>query len=58
VPAVQKGLCATVLTQVSDVEDEVNGLVTYDRQVCKVSEKTMSEIARCLQQAFADSMEI
>jgi len=25
-----------VYTQVSDVEDEVNGLLTYDREICKV----------------------
>ena len=30
------GLCASIYTQVSDVEDEVNGLVTYDREVIKV----------------------
>ena len=35
-PAVPKGLAATVYTQVTDVEDEVNGLMTYDRRVVKV----------------------
>ena len=33
VPAVETGLCAAIYTQVSDVEDEVNGLITYDRRV-------------------------
>lgn len=33
---IQKGLSAAVYTQLSDVEDEVNGLVTYDRKICKV----------------------
>lgn len=33
-----RGLGATVYTQFSDVEDEVNGLVTYDRCVVKVPE--------------------
>ena len=46
------GLCAAVLTQVSDVEDETNGLVTYDRQVCKVETKRMQAMARKLQEAF------
>lgn len=32
----KKGLAAAVYTQISDVEDEVNGLFTYDRKVCKV----------------------
>ncbi len=32
----EKGLSAAVYTQLSDVEDEVNGLITYDRKICKV----------------------
>ena len=32
----KQALSAAVYTQVSDVEDEVNGLLTYDRKVCKV----------------------
>ena len=47
-PAVKSGLCAAVLTQLSDVEDETNGLVTYDRQIVKVSEETMQGIAKRL----------
>jgi beta-galactosidase/beta-glucuronidase len=31
------GLSAVVYTQLTDVEDEVNGLLTYDRKVCKVN---------------------
>ena len=44
-PAVKKGLCAAVYTQVSDVEDETNGILSYDRKVCKLEEKTMRAIA-------------
>lgn len=33
----RKGLSAVVYTQLSDVEDEVNGLMTYDRRLCKVT---------------------
>ena len=51
-PAVKNGLCATVLTQVSDVEDETNGLITYDRKVLKVDESKMQEINKALQQEF------
>lgn len=32
----EQGLSAAVYTQLSDVEDEVNGLLTYDRKICKV----------------------
>ena len=34
-PLIEKGLCGAVYTQLSDVEEEVNGLLTYDRKVCK-----------------------
>lgn len=33
-----EGLCADVYTQLSDVEDEVNGILTYDRRVNKLSD--------------------
>ena len=35
-PLIKKGLCGAVYTQVSDVEEEINGLVTYDRKVQKI----------------------
>ena len=34
---ISKGICALVYTQVSDVEDETNGILTYDRQVLKLN---------------------
>jgi len=37
-PAIAAGLSATVYTQLSDVEDELNGLLTYDREVLKLPE--------------------
>ncbi len=45
VPAVKKGLCAAVYTQVSDIEDETNGLLSYDRKVCKLDAGLMQRIA-------------
>ena len=42
------GLCATVYTQLSDVEDETNGLLTYDRKVCKVDASRMRRMAEKL----------
>ena len=35
-PLVKQGLSGVVYTQLSDVEEEVNGLVTYDRKVVKI----------------------
>lgn len=58
IPAIKNGLCASVLTQVSDVEDETNGLVTYDRKVIKVDEKAMNDIAVKVNTAFDESTEL
>ena len=54
VPCVRNGLCAAVYTQVSDVEDETNGLLTYDRKAEKLSAATMRLIARTLQDAVRE----
>ena len=35
-PLVDKGLSGAVYTQLSDIEEEVNGLVTYDRKIKKI----------------------
>ena len=51
-PAIEDGLCATVLTQVSDVEDETNGLLTYDRKILKVSQSQMKALADKLYEKF------
>ncbi len=45
IAAIPLGLCADIYTQLSDVEDELNGLVTYDREVVKVDAEQMMEIA-------------
>lgn len=47
-PAIKKGACGCVYTQLSDVEDEVNGIYTYDRQVCKVIKDKMQQMAEAL----------
>ena len=44
-PAFEKGLCAAIYTQVSDVEDETNGLLSYDRKVTKLDAARMTAIA-------------
>ena len=51
-PAVKKGLCAAIITQVSDVEDEINGFLTYDRQVNKANPEQMQKIAEILKDAM------
>ncbi len=46
IPLIKNGLSAAVLTQVSDVEDETNGLLTYDRALLKPSKAAMQALAR------------
>ena len=48
IPAAQAGLAGAIYTQVSDVEDETNGLLTYDRALCKADEARMQIIAEKL----------
>ena len=44
-PQIATGLCGAILTQLSDVEDETNGLVTYDRRIVKADPAEMTAIA-------------
>ena len=53
-PCVKKGLCASIYTQVSDVEDEINGLLTYDRRVEKLKEEVMLPLAEALAKAMEE----
>lgn len=39
-----KGIAGAVYTQTTDVESEINGLMTYDRKVIKIPAKTLKEI--------------
>ena len=48
-PCVKNGLCGAVYTQVSDVEDEINGLMTYDRKIIKLDADKMLPVAAALQ---------
>lgn len=44
IPLIEKGLCATVYTELSDVEDECNGILTYDRKVIKLDKNIIKEL--------------
>ena len=47
-PLVVKGLAAAVYTQTTDVEGEVNGLMTYDREVVKFDAESLTAIHQAL----------
>ncbi len=57
-PAIAAGLCGVVYTQLSDVEEEINGLYTYDRQVCKVDPERMRHILRSAEEKLRRSVEM
>lgn len=44
IPQIESGLSATVYTQLTDVEEELNGLLTYDRAVEKIDKNTLKLI--------------
>ena len=43
-PLIDKGLSAAIYTQTTDVEGEVNGLLTYDREILKMDKEKMREL--------------
>lgn len=49
IPLIEKGLSATVYTQLSDVEHEVNGILSYDREELKIDAAILREINRKLE---------
>ena len=51
-PQLRNGLSALVYTQVSDVEDEVNGLFTYDRQAIKPDPAAVRAVNEALEAEF------
>ncbi len=52
-PLARAGLSGAVYTQITDVEDEVNGLMTYDRKHVKVIAAEMQQIAAELMTAHS-----
>ncbi len=51
-PNIKNGICGCIYTQLSDVEEEVNGLYTYDRARCKVDKGKMLLLASRLYGEF------
>jgi beta-galactosidase/beta-glucuronidase len=47
-PLIARGLCAAVYTQTTDVEIEVNGLMTYDREITKMDPARLKKAAEKL----------
>ena len=52
IPNIKNSLCACIYTQVSDVEDEVNGIFTYDRKVLKINKEIALKIKEEIDEEF------
>ena len=44
IPNISRGLSATIYTQLSDIEEEVNGILSYDRKISKIDEDTVKKM--------------
>lgn len=51
-PNLEKGLSSTIYTQTSDIEEEINGLMTYDREGNKFEEEELKMLHRRLYEVF------
>jgi beta-galactosidase/beta-glucuronidase len=47
-PMIAEGLAAAIYTQITDVEVEVNGLLTYDREIVKLNQEVIGKANRSL----------
>lgn len=57
IPNVARGLSAAIYTQLSDIETEINGVMTYDREVVKIDPDTIRELNRKLAQVFGQCVQ-
>lgn len=48
IPLIEKGLAAAIYTQTTDVEIEINGYLTYDREIEKMEEARIREVHKKL----------
>ena len=46
--AKKRGVAAGIYTQTTDIEGEINGLITYDRKVQKIAPEELKKISRQL----------
>ncbi len=56
-PNLKEGLSAAIYTQTSDIEEEINGLMTYDREVSKFDENILRDLHARLLEMFRNVTE-
>ena len=57
IPSIRNGLVGAIMTQISDVEGEINGVFTYDRKVCKVDKEKLLKANERLQEIYEKQCE-
>ena len=58
IPFIGEGVSAAVYTQTTDVEGEVNGIMTYDRKVIKVDEAALRKINLQVRQSMSPTVKL
>jgi len=53
-PNLERGLSSTIYTQTSDIEEEINGLMTYDREENKFVEEELKALHGKLYELFSE----
>ncbi|HAB61012.1 MAG TPA: glycoside hydrolase family 2 [Lachnospiraceae bacterium] len=51
-PNIKNGLCSAIYTQTSDIEEEINGLMTYDREIVKIKKEVVKALNQKLDDIF------
>jgi hypothetical protein len=57
-PYVFEGISAAIYTQITDVENEVNGMMTYDREVIKMDPDRVKKISATVRELIPGSIEV
>lgn len=51
-PLVEKCVSALIYTQISDIEDETNGFLTYDRRVLKIDSEKFKKLVKSIEETI------
>lgn len=51
-PNIKDGLCSAIYTQTSDIEEEINGVMTYDREIVKIKKEVVKALNQKLDDIF------
>lgn len=57
-PNIARGMCAAIYTQTSDIEEEINGLMTYDREELKLVESEVRKVNENVYRIFKETVKL